>query len=414
MAGLLRDAGYRLTDALEGADVVLINTCTVRQGAEDRVVQLARSLAGMREGPRVVGLCGCVAERRGEQLLEEIQGISFIVGPGHIHRIAELVENALKRRERGCLLGFPGIFGANTPRPRPQLAEMVKIVEGCTNFCAYCIVPHVRGPERSRTQDSILQEVEDLVDRGVREVALLGQNVMAYQVEQGKAPGSGILQLLEALSGIPDLWRVRLITSHPRDVRPEFVRSLSRYPIFCPQFQMPFQAGNDEVLARMGRGYTRKEYLKRVEVIKEVFPDSTLFVDIIVGFPGETASQFEDTLSLIRATEPDRAYIFKYSPRPGTRAASWEDDVPEEEKQRRLLEAEQLHKSLVMSNNQTRLGQSVEVLCEGESKKDADRFSGRTREGRIVVYPRQEGDEGRLVMVTLESASPVCFYGVRG
>jgi len=413
LAGWMEKHGFELHASVDGADILLVNTCSVRQGAEDRAIQMVRSINHNIKGgcPRVIGLCGCVAERKGPALLKELPGISLVIGPGHFYRIPELVRDVLDTGRRKCLVGGEGRFGPKTTRPRVQLCEMVKVVEGCTNYCSYCIVPYVRGPERSRSIKSILDEVKELVSRGAREVSLLGQNIMAFQVEQGRRPGEGIVDILDGLSDIPDCWRVRLVTAHPRDIHPWFIRALSNYPIFCPQFQMPFQSGSNWVLDRMGRGYTREDYLEKLSLIRDTFPGAGLYVDVIVGFPRETEKDFLETLSMLEESRPDRAFIFKYSPRPGSKAAHWEDTVPPEEKQRRFLEAERCHGSIALSSHQSLVGKTRQILCEGRSWKDPSRFTGRTREGQIVVYPERSGDEKCLVSVRLESASRVCLYG---
>jgi tRNA-2-methylthio-N6-dimethylallyladenosine synthase len=245
----------------------------------------------------------------------------------------------------------------------------------------------------------------------VREVSLLGQNVMAFGTDRGARPGEELILLMEKLGGIGDLARVRLITAHPRDVEEWFVRAARDLDQFCPQFQMPFQAGSDAVLERMGRGYTRQQYLDRIGWIRDVFEDPGIFVDVIVGFPGETREQFGESLSLLEMIDPDRTYVFKYNPRPGTRAAQWQDDVSAEEKQRRLTEVEDLYRELALRKNEGLVGSTVEILVEGPSKRDASKLTGRTPQGRICIVPAEPQLTGKIVEVNVESVSPVCLYG---
>ncbi len=430
---LLEAAGHeRVTDE-ESAELILVNTCSVRGKAEDKALgKLGLLCASKRLRPeRRVGVMGCMAQRLGESIFRRIPALDFAVGT----RAAACVPSIVARVSAGqgplCELGRPeddappetdrsDVVVAHHPG---QIQAFVTILLGCERRCAYCIVPDVRGPEYSRPARQILSEVRQVVEAGAREVTLLGQSVMRYGRKrsgrpQDPAPGAGsytepLPRLFEAIHReVPSLRRLRFTSGHPEGVTDELVRALRELPPLCPHLHLPVQSGADPVLARMGRGYTREGYLDAVRRLRTAVPDLALTTDVIVGFPGETESDFEQTRSLLELAAVDNAFIFKYSPRPGTPAAAWHDDVPAAEKARRnqLLLEDQDRRGLAL--NRRWIGRTVEVLAEGVSLRNRMRWSGRSPQNKIVVFePTRSLQPGTLLQVRITAARPQTLHG---
>jgi tRNA-2-methylthio-N6-dimethylallyladenosine synthase len=414
MLALLKGCGYQETRHPEEADVILVNTCTVREKPEQKAYSLLGRFQQLRENnPAVImGITGCVAEQGGEHLLARISSLDFVLGPGKIHRLPEILQ-AMEKGQRGlCVTGFENGTCISLPMPHSQqLSAYVTIMQGCDNFCSYCIVPSVRGRERSRPSDDILAEIEALVQKGTREVTLLGQNVNAYA--KNNLPELTFPQLLAKINKIPGMERIRFTTSHPRDLTEDTIAAIRTLDHLCEHLHLPFQAGSDAVLARMNRGHTREEYLAKVKRLREVTPEISITADVMVGFPGEQEADFDQTLELMQAVEFDGLFSFKYSPRQGTRAAEWPDDCPPVVKQRRLERLQELQREITLRKNKKMEGTVQEVLVEGRSKNSPDHLTGRTRCNRIVNFPGSPELVGALVNVKITEGLQNSLRGVR-
>lgn len=424
-AALLDAAGHQRAPQEDDADLVIVNTCSVRGKAEDKALgKLGLLCASKRERPgRVIGVMGCMAQRLGLSLFDRVPALDFAVGTRRCGAIPRLVARALAGETR--------LHDISAPDETPDVpdahadsgfAAFVTVLLGCDRRCAYCIVPDVRGPEFSRPAREVVAEVAALARHGVREVTLLGQSVMRYGLANpawGPAdpasPGGftePFPRLLEAVAAVPGLLRVRFTSGHPSGCTAELVRALRDLPQLCAHLHLPVQSGSDAVLARMRRGYTRADYLEAAHALRAARPGFALTTDVIVGFPGETPEDFELTRSLMAEADFDNAFIFKYSPRPGTPAADWPDDVPAAEKARRnqvLLEDQDLRG---LAANRRLLGSVQEVLVEGPSLRNAARWSGRSSGNKIVVFdPRPDTPPGALARVRITRAAPQTLYG---
>jgi tRNA-2-methylthio-N6-dimethylallyladenosine synthase len=405
----MADHDYRLTERMEQADLIVVNTCSIRRKAEEKTYSLLGRLKRLkRRNPAlVIGVGGCVAQQEGERLLERIPHLDLVFGPGAVHHLPDLVDQVCRERVRLARTErdpASALAAGTVPHPETPVGvkASVNIMQGCDNYCAYCVVPYVRGPEVSRPSGDILAEVEAWVSRGVKEILLLGQNVNSYGRNR---PGElSFPQLLARLQEIPGLERIRFTTSHPKDLSPELMDCFGRLPSLCEHIHLPVQAGSDRVLKRMNRRYTRSEYLAKVERLRKLCPDLAVTSDVIVGFPGETEADFQETLDLIRQVEFDDIFSFKYSNRPGTAASTFPDQVEEEEKDRRLRELQALQKKITLAKQRKLEGTVQEVLVEGPSKKSAREWTGRTRTNKIVNFPGPEGLVGKTLAVRIEAA----------
>ncbi len=412
MAGILRSEGYRLVDAPEEADLVLVNTCSIRAKAEQKVFSLAgrlRELKRGRPGMQLV-LAGCVAQRWGDLLLEKAPGLDVVVGPGRLARLPDLIRDS---RERGRpavdVLEEPAGEHPTEPVRGSGLKAWVSVMYGCDNYCAYCVVPFVRGRERSRPPREVVGEVAALAGKGYREVTLLGQNVNSYG--RGLHPSVSFPGLLRRLDGETGIGRIRFTTSHPKDFSRELIRAVAELPSVCESVHLPLQAGGDEVLRRMNRRYTFGEYREVFRALKAEVPGVTVTTDIIVGFPGESAAQFEMTLRALEELRFDAIFSFRYSPREGTAAWGMDDDVPEREKARRLTEVQALQQAVSTDRNRALVGRTLEVLVEGQSPRDRARLTGRTRGNKIVNFPGDPSLAGSLVPVRITAGGFVALTG---
>jgi tRNA-2-methylthio-N6-dimethylallyladenosine synthase len=416
--------GYALAPSAAGADVVLLNTCSVRDTAEQKALGKMRVLAAERAKRRsgvVLGFLGCMAQSRGRELLDWLPGVSLVLGTQKFHRVVEHVEDLRAGRcEKVCEVGQePGSEAAAhghllglKGQPRAVTA-LVSIMQGCNQHCTFCIVPQTRGRERSRAIADIVAECRDLASKGVREVTLLGQIVTSYG--RGEIPAANgktsFVQLLEAVTQVDGLERVRFTAAHPKGYGQDLVEAYGRLPRLCQSAHVPVQSGSNRVLRLMRRGYTREQFLALVGRLRQVQPHLGLSTDLIAGFPGETDEDFEQTMSLVREAGFDCAFVFKYSPRRDTVAAAMPEQVP-------LPVCEQRHAQLLKLVNQTAagkyqqmIGQRLEVLVEGPSRKNAARLEGRTRCNKIVVFEGDERHIGQLVPVRITRASAVTLYG---
>ena len=411
LAGLMAGCGYELTRSAKDADLILVNTCSVRQKAEEKVYSLLGAYKGHKDKKPglVIGVGGCVAQQVGKDFLRRVPHLDFVFGPGALGRVPELVEDA-RRGKRRVLVpeqkGFGGVPSHILPAPR--LKAQVTIMQGCDNFCSYCVVPYVRGRERSRTAESVLREMRALVQNGSREILLLGQNVNSYHDPES---GLGFAGLLEKACGIEGLWRIRFATSHPKDLSEELIEAVASLPRVMKNLHLPPQSGSDRILKAMNRRYTRADYLARVAALRQRAPQIALGGDVIVGFPGETTDDFRDTLSLLGEVGYDYLYSFKYSDRPFAKAAKLTDKVPEPEIDLRLEELQNLQRSLQLKLHQRAVGETVLVLVEGPAKRGSGLMTGRDECGRAVNFPGGPELAGKLVRVKTEEARINSFMG---
>ncbi len=410
IAGVLAQAGYALVDDPDDADVVLLNTCMVRQRSEDKVVGRVGELQRLRRArPRVIGVGGCMAQGRGGETLRICPGADFAFGTAGIADLPRLIARARAGERFACLPNPNGRERLPVRRQSPFQAY-VTVAEGCSHSCAYCVVPHVRGPLRSRPLPEVIAELSGLAQAGYREVTLLGQNVDAYGLDL--KDGTSFAQLLRAGAEIP-IPRIRFTTSHPAYMTDEVIAAIAQGGNICEHVHLAVQSGSDRVLAAMGRGYTRARFLSLVDRLQEGVPGVNVTTDVIVGFPGETEHDFQGTLSLIEEAGFGTVYAAAYSPRPGTRAAELPDSVPPAEKARRLAAVLALSRRIALAVHLPRVGTTVEVLVEA-FLPEKERLVGKTRDFRTVLFPGDPAMIGRFAMVEIEGATAGSLSGVTG
>ncbi|WP_339300736.1 tRNA (N6-isopentenyl adenosine(37)-C2)-methylthiotransferase MiaB [Paenibacillus sp. FSL R5-0623] len=412
--GLLESMGYQATENRKEADVILLNTCAIRENAEDKVFGELGHLKTLKlERPGLLlGVCGCMSQEEGvvNRIMQKHGFVDMIFGTHNVHRLPHLIQEALFSKEMVVeVWSKEGDIIENLPKKREGMRGWVNIMYGCDKFCTYCIVPFTRGKERSRLPEDVIAEVRDLARQGFKEITLLGQNVNAYGKDFTDLNYS-FGDLMDAIRQI-DIPRVRFTTSHPRDFDDRLIEVLAKGGNLVEHIHLPVQSGSSEVLKRMSRKYNREHYLKLADKIKKAIPDVVLTTDIIVGFPGETEEQFEDTLSLVREVGYDFAYTFIYSPREGTPAAVMEDNVPMEVKKERLKRLNETINEYSQRSNEQQRGKIVEVLVEGESKRNSEVLAGRTRSNKLVHFEGPKELIGTFVQV--EITDPMTFY-IRG
>ncbi len=422
-AALLESAGFKPVYSEEEADIIILNTCSVREQAEIKAIgkmQILKKLQKLKPG-MIFGIMGCMAQSRGEELLKKIKHLDFALGTDQIHAIADVVGNIIEERKKmlrdeRCDADTPGIDAhREAPAGEHVYSAFISIMRGCSRFCSYCIVPFTRGPERSRSMEPIVKEAQMLAQQGIKEIMLLGQNVAAYGLD-GKAPPpppdvSPFADLLEKLNDIEGLERIRFTSPHPAFFNEKLIDAVARLPKVCKSVHLPLQSGSDRILAKMNRPYTSARYLEIARSLREKVPGITFSTDVIVGFPTETEEDFNATRNLMKEIGFDNAYIFKYSPRKGTRSAKWEDDVPQEVKEERnqILLAD-LEESLKIRNAALK-GQTFKVLAEGPSKRNPERWQGRTDTFKNVVFiPKTPIRPGDFADVTIGRTTSMTLY----
>lgn len=418
IASVLNEQGYGFTRDELSADLVLLNTCAIRENAEEKIWNRLTALkhAKKRRPGLIVGVMGCMAERLKGKLLDEAQLVDLVVGPDAYRSLPTLIEEVESgQRSVNVLLSREETYADLAPirLNTNGVSAFVSIMRGCDNMCAFCVVPFTRGRERSRDAASIVAECRQLVAEGYREVTLLGQNVDSYKHE-GPDGLVNFAQLLALVAEVDPRLRVRFSTSHPKDMTDEVLHTMARYPNICNFIHLPVQSGNSRVLEQMNRGYTREWYLQRIAKIREILPDCALSTDIITGFCSETEAEHQDTLSLMQAVGFDHAFMFFYSERPGTLAArKLPDDVPEEVKKRRLAECIALQQALSRASNQRDIGKTVTVLIEGDSKRSTADYAGRNDQNKMVVFAKGNTTygPGDYVQVRVVSASSATLIG---
>jgi tRNA-2-methylthio-N6-dimethylallyladenosine synthase len=425
VASILAQDGYETTRNMDEADVILLNTCSIRDNAEQRVRNRLTEFKIKKENnpELVVGILGCMAERLKKNLLEEEKLVDLVAGPDAYRDLPNLIEEVgTGQKAVNVLLSRDETYADISPVRLDQggIAAFVTIMRGCDNMCSFCVVPFTRGRERSRDPHTIVEECKDLYSRGYREVTLLGQNVDSYrwnisskgQVKNPEEPTTNFAQLMEMVALVsPDL-RVRFSTSHPKDMTDDVLEIMAKYENICPYIHLPVQSGNTDVLYRMNRGYTREWYMERIESIKHMIPNCAISTDVITGFCGETEAEHQETLSLMDLVEYDFAYMFKYSERPKTLAERrFEDDIPEDVKGRRLNEIIEKQLAHSLKSNQKQIGTVQKVLIEGFSKRSEEHLCGRTGRNSMVVFPKETYQKAQYVMVRIDSCTSATLMG---
>ena len=429
VAAVMQMAGYEACDSVDEADAVFLNTCSVRDNAEQKIYHRLEALNAIRNqrrrgglpsenGSLIIGVLGCMAERAQQDLLDN-HGVDLVAGPDAYLSLPDLIAQAeTGHKAMNIELSTTETYRDVVPQRiglGHRIGGFVSIMRGCNNFCHYCIVPYTRGRERSRDVESILREVRDLRDRGFKEVTLLGQNVNSYswKVEgEGLKENTNFPQLLKAVAEEAPEMRIRFTTSHPKDMSDETLRVIAEMPNVCKHIHLPVQSGSNRILQLMNRKYTREWYLDRVDAIRSIIPDCGLSTDIFVGYHSETEEDHQLSLSLMREVGYDSAFMFKYSERPGTYASKHlPDDVPEEEKIRRLNELIALQTDISAQQNKKDEGREFDVLVEGFSKRSREQLCGRTEQNKMVVFPKENHHIGQTVRVRITGSTSATLLG---
>lgn len=415
VAAIMLSDGYQMTDNEKEADTIIINTCSVRDNAEQKVISRLQYFNSLRKNNKDlnIGVIGCMAERMQEELLER-HNIDFVAGPDSYLDLPNLV-GAVEKGEKAINIKLSKTETYKDVMPArigKSILGFVSIMRGCNKFCSYCIVPYTRGRERSREVESIINEVKNLQANGYKEVTLLGQNVDSYLYNDGKGNATDFSQLLEKVAlAVPDM-RIRFTTSYPNDMTDKTLEVIAQYPNICRYIHLPVQSGSNNTLKLMKRKYTREEYLDRIAAIRRILPEASIGTDIFCGFSDESEQDFEDTLSLMREVRFDMAFMFKYSERPGTFAAKHlPDNIPEEVKIHRLNQIIALQNQLSLTSNLNDIGKTFEVLVEGYSKRSRDDFYGRTSQNKVVIFPKNGTKIGDLIDVTIHRATGASLIG---
>lgn len=418
IAGLLQAVGYQKAELMQQADLILFNTCCVRDHAEKKVfgnIGALKPLSQQKSG-LIVAVCGCMMQQEevAKKLMQTFPFVKIVFGTNNMNELPSMLYRAVMHRERvfnvqKANISSTAIEDVPMVRKKRPLAT-VNIMQGCDNFCTYCIVPYVRGREWSRPAEDILMEVRGLVEQGYREVMLLGQNVNSYGKKGGET-SMDFADLLEQIAAGTGISRIRFMTSHPKDISKKLLEKIAGHENICKQLHLPVQSGSSRVLMRMNRGYTREEYLRLVETAREIVPGIALTTDIIVGFPGESEEDYAQTLSLVREVGYDAAFTFVYSPRKGTKAAEFPEQVPEQIKQQRIVRLIELQSELTYESNLRYVGKKELILVEDVSKKDEQSICGRTDSGKMVNFKGPKEKIGSFVPVEILEAKRTTLLG---
>ncbi|MGC9341534.1 MAG: tRNA (N6-isopentenyl adenosine(37)-C2)-methylthiotransferase MiaB [Bacteroidales bacterium] len=418
VAAILIKQDFELSKTPEDADLILVNTCSIRDNAEKKVKSRLGELGTIKKsnGNGKLGIIGCMAERLKEELIEDLPAVDIIAGPDSYRDLPRLL-TLVSSGEKGIntQLSMEETYSEINPvrMDENRVSAFISIMRGCNNFCSYCVVPYTRGRERSRDLNTILKEMENLKTEGYKEVTLLGQNVNSWKWQD---PQNGKTNFFPELLRITALTypgiRIRFATSHPKDLSDEVLHVINDHPNLCRHIHLPVQSGSDRILKRMNRNYTSLQYLDRIKAIKSILPDASISTDIIAGFSGETEEDHQETIRLMKEVGYDFAYMFKYSERPGTRAADkFPDDVPEEVKTRRLNEIIELQNNLSFESKHKDLGKTFQVLIEGESKRSKDHYFGRNSQNKVVVFPKSIYKTGDYANVKIENHTSATLIG---
>ena len=415
VGAIVQENGYQLTNEILEADVIFVNTCSIRENAEQRVKnRLVKFEHLKRKKPSLkIGVLGCMAERMKDELFIENKAVDIVVGPDAYRDIPHLLNevesgikaaNVLLSEEETYSEIVPVRIGTN------GISAFISIMRGCENFCSYCVVPYTRGKERSRDYKTIIDEAKDLFTRGYREITLLGQNVNSYFWEEGDCVN--FAQLMEMVAKISPLLRIRFSTSHPKDISEELIKTISIYDNICNYIHLPIQSGSNNMLKKMNRKYNREDYINKIEMIKKYIPNCAISTDIITGFCGETIEDHRQTLSIMDLVGYDYAFMFNYSERPNTMAEKkFIDDIPQEEKSRRLDEIIEKQRELSFKSNKRDVGKEYEVLIEGESKRNKDELFGRTSQNKVVIFNKGDLKIGVYIKVIIKDCTSGTLIG---
>ena len=415
VGSIMKENNYQSTKTSEDADVIFINTCSIRDNAEQRVRKRLNELNALkRQKPHLkIGVLGCMAERLKEKLLEEEKSVDIIVGPDAYRDLPQLMAEAESGQKAiNVILSADETYADITPvkLDENKISAFISIMRGCQNFCSYCVVPFTRGKERSRDPETIIQEAKDLFERGYREITLLGQNVNSYSFEGRE--NYHFSNLLADVAAVDPLLRVRFATSHPKDISDDLIKTMAAHSNICKAIHLPVQSGSTNMLTKMNRKYTREWYLERISTIKKHMPECAISTDIIAGFCDETEDDHADTLSIMQEVGYDYAFMFKYSERPDTVAAKkFEDNISEEIKSKRLTEIINLQRQLSHHSNKADIGKVFEVLVEGTSKKSKEQLSGRNSQNKVVVFPKENYKVGDYVQVKITDCTTATLVG---
>jgi len=410
IAGILKAGGAQASDSLDESDLVIINTCAVREKSEEKFFSYLGRLDSLKKRKNItIGAVGCVAQLYQSQLLEKKPIIDFVLGPDNYYLIPEIIhchhgDKFISTRWNQKWHEIP----QNLTFRENHISAYVTIMEGCNNFCSYCIVPYTRGREKCRPKQNIIQEVKDLAKKGYKEIQLLGQNVNSYKDPE---TGKEFPSLLKEVNRIEGIEWIRFISSHPKNFTQNIAIAMKEAEKACHQLHLPIQSGSSSVLKRMNRGYTKKEYLEKIAFIRKLMPDMCLSTDIIVGFPGETEGEFQETLSILKEVGYANIFSFRYSPRSHTKASREKNTVPFKEKRRRLIELQELQRNIQLDHNRSLIGSVIKVLCLGKSKKDSFIYSGRNEGHQVINFKSKEDVIGRFVDIRITSCGPYSLIG---
>jgi len=414
IASVFEKMGFAPAEEMDDGDYLIVNTCSVREKPQHKAESaIGRFRQIKKKRPEVrIGFCGCVAQQEGENLLKSNKDIDFVVGTDGLFRLEEVIAHVEAGERLSDTMVNDGELEIDIFDRKVDVSSFVTIMKGCNNFCSYCIVPYVRGREKSRGVQEILDEVKYLADNGAREITLLGQNVNSFGTTLDDSVS--FADLLGKVSLIGDIKRIRFVTSHPKDFSDELIEVMRDNDKICEYLHLPLQSGSDSVLKKMNRKYTYEHYYERVMKAKEMIPDLALSSDFIVGFPGETDEDFQATMKALEEIKYDMIYAFNYSTRPGTKAENFEDDVPMNEKKMRLAKLLDLQKKIIADNSAAYKDKIVEVMVEGSAKKGYDQFSGRNRQNRVVNFTSDSIlSPGEFVNVKITEPRPNSLLGIR-
>ena len=419
MAGILEDMGFQWTDVLDQANLILYNTCTIRDSAEQKVYSyLGKQAKRKHKDPSLIlAVAGCVAQQEGEKILRRIPELDLVMGPQHVNYLGDLLEQVLKGNQIVATEPIHIIEDITKPRRASKITAWVNIIYGCNERCSYCVVPSVRGPEQSRTPEDICSEIKLLEQQGYKEVTLLGQNIDAYGRDLPGTTETGRNQytftdLLYRIHEVSNIKRIRFATSHPRYFTERLISACHELPNICEHFHIPFQSGDNDILKKMKRGYTHQRYRQLIDKVRYYMPNASITADAIVGFPGETEQQFENTLKLVEDIGFDQLNTAAYSPRPGTPAATWSEQVDDDIKSDRLQRLNHLVGQKAAENSRKYLGEIEEILVEQENPKENNQVMGRTRKNRLTFFQGNIDDlRGELVKVKITEARPFSLTG---
>ncbi len=416
VVSILEKEGYSLTKEMSEADLIFVNTCSIRDHAEKRVRNRLQEFKHLKTKNKAlkIGVLGCMAERLKTTLLDEEKFVDMVVGPDAYRDLPKLIQETEDGRQiANVVLSLEETYADITPvrLDKNGVSGFISIMRGCDNYCAYCVVPYTRGHERSRDPKSILAEAHDMLEKGYKEVTLLGQNVNSYHWKEG---GSNLdfSSLMRMVAEVSPLMRVRFATSHPKDISDDLIETIAEMPNICNSIHLPVQSGSSSCLKRMKRSYSREWYMNRIEKIKELIPDCGLSTDIICGYCGETEEEHQDTLALMKEVSYDYAFMFKYSERPDTLAAKkYPDDVPDDVKGSRLQEVIATQQESSLQNNKKDIGKVFEVLVENVSKRSTEQMSGRTQQNKVMVFDKKDTNIGDYIMVKCTECTAATLLG---